>query len=171
MDQPCVHPAALRPEQLLAECDVRQLRRSGPGGQRRNKVQTAVILNHRPTGVSAEANERRSQAANRSVALFRLRLNLALGVRCRIASDDGPSVLWRSRCRNGQISVSPSHEDFPTILAEALDAISASQTDLKDAAGRLGLSSSQLVKLLKKDARAIAQINRQRREQGLYPLK
>ena len=59
------HPAATRAEQLLAECEVRRLRRSGPGGQHRNKVETAVALRHLPTGVQAEANERRSQAQNR----------------------------------------------------------------------------------------------------------
>ena len=66
------HPAAASPEQLWAECEARRLRRSGPGGQHRNKVETAVSLRHLSTGVCAEASERRSQAQNRSVALFRL---------------------------------------------------------------------------------------------------
>jgi len=171
MSQDSVHPATLRPEQLLAQCKLRQLRRSGPGGQHRNKVQTAVILHHRPTGVSAEANERRTQAANRSAALFRLRVNLALEVRRPVATDDRPSPLWQSRCRNQQISVSPRHEDFPSILAEALDMLASSEMHLNDASGRLGLSCSQLVKLLKKDARAIGQVNRRRRELGLHPLQ
>jgi protein subunit release factor B len=83
MSQPNDHPAATRPEQLLAECEARRLRRSGPGGQHRNKVETAVSLRHLPTGVCAEANERRSQAQNRSTALFRLRVNLALVNRWR----------------------------------------------------------------------------------------
>ena len=61
-----IHPAALDPERLLAECDVRFTRRSGPGGQNRNKVETAVILTHRPTGITAEASDRhRDAAANR----------------------------------------------------------------------------------------------------------
>ena len=58
---------------MIAECNVRRLRRSGPGGQHRNKVETAVSLHHLPTGVSAEASERRSQAQNHAMALFRLR--------------------------------------------------------------------------------------------------
>ena len=37
-----IHPAALPFDALLKECEVRRLRRSGPGGQHRNKVETAV---------------------------------------------------------------------------------------------------------------------------------
>src|SRR5713101_7600430 len=88
------HPATLAPDRLLAECDVRFLRRSGPGGQNRNKVATAVVLTHRPSGLVAEANERRSQAENREAALFRLRINLALSIRL---PSGPPSALWRSR--------------------------------------------------------------------------
>ena len=43
------HPAAVDLASLAAECDFRTTRRSGPGGQNRNKVETAVILTHRPT--------------------------------------------------------------------------------------------------------------------------
>src|SRR5262249_27924451 len=42
------HPAARAPDALLAECEVRRTRRSGPGGQNRNKVETAVVLRHLP---------------------------------------------------------------------------------------------------------------------------
>jgi len=166
-----LHPAALPAEQLLAECDLRQLRRSGPGGQHRNKVATAVVLGHRPTGVKAEASERRSQAENRSVALLRLRLNLALEVRCRRGADETPSLLWQSRCRGGRIGVSASHEDFPTLLAEALDVVSACDADVKAAAARLCCTTSQLVKLLQREPRAMLLLSRWRREHGLHPLR
>ena len=56
-----LHPARLDPDALAAECDFRRTRRSGPGGRNRNKVETAVILTHRLTGVTAEASERRTQ--------------------------------------------------------------------------------------------------------------
>lgn len=166
-----VHPAAIPPEQLLAECDVRRLRRSGPGGQRRNKVETGVALKHRPTGVKAEAAERRSQAENRSAALFRLRVNLALEIRFPRGPDETPSPLWQARCRGGRIDVAASHEDFPVLLAEALDAISACDADVKAAAAELGCTASQLVKLVKREPRAIAVVNRWRRDRGLHPLQ
>ena len=75
------HPSALEPQSLLRDCSERRTRRSGPGGQHRNKVETAVVLRHEPTGIDAEGNERRSQAENRQVALFRLRVRLAVEFR------------------------------------------------------------------------------------------
>jgi hypothetical protein len=134
-------------------------------------VETAVVLHHRPTGVKAEANERRSQAENRSVALRRLRLNLALAIRCARPPEQTSSPLWQSRCRAGQISLSASHEDFPILVAEALDVIAAWEADVKAAADVLGCTSSQLVKLLKKESRAIILLNQWRRERGLHPLQ
>lgn len=57
---------------LAAECEVDFVRAGGPGGQHRNKRCTGVRLLHRPTGVTAQATERRSQARNLQVALERL---------------------------------------------------------------------------------------------------
>jgi hypothetical protein len=165
------HPAALSSRELLAQCDVRFLRRSGPGGQHRNKVSTAVVLVHRPTDTKAEANERRSQAENRTVALLRLRVNLALEVRTTRHSADVPSPLWQSRCRGGRIAVSPTHDDFPALLAEARDVIAAAGFDPKVAAATLGCSASQLVKLLQKEPRALTWVNRERLQYGLHPLQ
>jgi hypothetical protein len=121
--------------------------------------------------VKAEANERRSQAENRSVALRRLRLNLALEIRHSRASDDTPSALWQSRCRGGRIELSASHEHFPALLAEALDVLSACDADVQAAAATLGCTGSQLVKLLKKEPRTMALLNCWRRERGLRPLQ
>ena len=48
---------------LIAECDVHRYRASGPGGQHRNKVASAIRLHHRPSGLKA--------VAGRSVAIRR----------------------------------------------------------------------------------------------------
>jgi hypothetical protein len=169
------HPASLDLESLAAECDIRTTRRSGPGGQNRNKVETAVILTHRPTGISAEAAERRTQGENRRQALFRLRLKLALEIRRPLAvhgpTPYRPSDLWRSRCRGGRIGVNPEHDDFPALLSEALDVLAEVDHDPKRAAAALECSPSQLVKFLKDEPRAFALINDHRRQAGLHPLQ
>ena len=165
-----LHPATLSYDALLQECRVERLRRSGPGGQHRNKVETGVRLLHHPTGVRAEACERRSQAENQRIALARLRVNLALEIRCPCAAGQNSSELWQSRCRGGRIDVSASHDDFPTLLAEALDRIAACESDVRQAAATLACSPSQLVKLLKKEPRALALVNRWRGERGLSRL-
>jgi len=163
------HPAALDPDRLAAECEFRTTRRSGPGGQNRNKVETAVILTHRPTGIAAEAAERRHQGENRRIALFRLRLKLALEV--REPFGESPSASWTSRLRGGRIVVSPEHDDFPALLAEALDALSACGDDVKTTAARLGCTATQLVKLLAAEPRALLQVNARRAAEGLHPLR
>lgn len=156
---------------LAGECDFRATRRSGPGGQNRNKVETAVILTHRPTGYRAEASERRTQGENRRAALFRLRIELALSVRRPVGGEGiRPSVLWQARCRGGRIVVNPEHEDFPALLAELLDVLQAVGDEPRAAADALGCSPSQLIKLLKAEPRAWVQVNVRRRQVGQHPL-
>ncbi len=162
-----VHPAALSVEALAEACETRFTRRSGPGGQNRNKVETAVIVRHVPTGLSAEASERRSQTENLKVALFRLRINLALTFR---QPAEAPSTLWQSRCRNGKISINAAHDDFPSLLAEALDHLSTRSHDPKAAAEALGCTPSQLLRFLKDEPRAFHQVNQVRARNGFRPL-
>jgi len=165
------HPSALPVEQLLADCDIRRTRRSGPGGQHRNKVETAVVILHRPTQLSAEASERRSQAENRQEAVFRLRLRLAVEVRVAVAKPLRPGALWSSRCREGKVAVNPRHEHFPALLAEALDVVADFEYDVKAAAECLACTSSQLTKLLQLEPSALLAVNKARERMGLHRLK
>ena len=165
------HPAAMNESELLADCEVRRQRRSGPGGQHRNKVETAIFIEHTPTGIIAEASERRSQEANRRQAIFRLRVKLAVEVRSERGEEHIPSELWKSRCQSGKIVISAEHDDFPPLLAEALDCIQAEASDVKSAAEGLGCSASQLVKFLAKEPLALAKVNEERKQRNLRPLK
>ncbi|SIN89319.1 RF-1 domain-containing protein [Singulisphaera sp. GP187] len=166
-----VHPASLDVTQLASQCETKRTRRSGPGGQNRNKVETTIVLLHRPTGIGAEASERRTQGENLRAAYFRLRVNLALEVRLPVDPDASPSPLWQSRCRAGRIAVSLEHEDFPSILAETLDVLAAQKMDVKLAAEALGCTPSQLTRFLKSEPRALELVNAHRRLAGLHLLR
>jgi len=163
------HPATLPVEDLLKQCSIKTGRAGGPGGQHRNKVETAVTIEHLPTGVRGTATESRSQAENRKTAVSRLRMNLALEWRTEPAEE--PSTLWTSRCRGGRISVSAAHADAPALLSEVLDYLAANEFALPRASEFLGCTSSQLIKLLKLEPRALNQLNLHRQQQGLKPLK
>ncbi len=157
------HPAQQSLETLLAECKITRTRGSGPGGQHRNKVETAIVVEHTPTGIRGEASERRSQQQNRQQAIQRLRVKLAIEVRQEAAQ---PSTLWQQRATGGRLSVSAQHEDFPALLAEALDTIHAHQFAIPVSAKALAVSSSQLIKFLKVEPVALLTVNRERQARG-----
>ncbi|MEZ6132117.1 MAG: peptide chain release factor-like protein [Planctomycetaceae bacterium] len=165
------HPACADPERLLHECEIQRTRAGGPGGQHRNKVETAIRIVHNPTGLTALATERRSQEQNRSVAIQRLRLLLAIELRTVSGSDVYPSDLWTSRCRSGRIQCNDEHSDFPALLAEAMDAVDAKNYDVRVAAAALGCSTSQLVRFLAKQTDALKKVNDAREQRGLRRLK
>lgn len=163
-----MHPAALECATLLNACRETRTKRSGPGGQHRNKTETAVVLLHTPTGISAEASERRSQAENRLVALKRLRLTLA--VEHREPAEMQASEAWRKRVRDQRLVISAEHEDFPALVAEALDQLQAAGFEIPPGAQKLGVTATQLVRLLKKCPAAWVALNNGRERLGLRLL-
>jgi hypothetical protein len=135
-------------------------------------VETAVVVEHRATGVRGEASERRSQEQNRKMAVQRLRVNLALEIRQPVdAVAYSPSELWEARVRGARLEVNSGHEDFPALLAEGLDVAAGCGMDVKAAAERLGISATQLVNLFKLEPRALEIVNRRRRELDLRALR
>jgi hypothetical protein len=169
---PSIHPAMLSDEALMAECEIHFGRGSGPGGQHRNKVETAVSLLHKPTQVLAKASERRKQIENRRMALRRLREKLARTVRRQVDRNRyKPTELWQQRRQGERMGVNPAHRDYPALLAEALDVIVARDFDVAGAAGVLGITMSQLARLVRHDKAAFAMVNEGRVGQGLPPLR
>ncbi len=63
-------------ERLARDCEITAFRSSGPGGQKKNKVESSVRVRHLPTGIVRIATESRSQARNREAALTRLQREL-----------------------------------------------------------------------------------------------
>ena len=63
-------------EKIKQEIEIDFYKSSGPGGQRKNKKETAVRIHHIPSGITVIATEYRSQAQNRELALYRLQEKL-----------------------------------------------------------------------------------------------
>lgn len=164
-----LHPACLSEEELLKACTLRSDRRSGPGGQHRNKVETAVIILHLPSGTQAEANQRRSQAENRREAIARLRLALATQVRTGDPPSQ-PSALWQHRSQAGRLSVSSKHSDYACLLAELLDHLQTCDYALPQSAEYFAVTGSQLIKLLRQHPPALLAVNAERQVHGMHKL-
>ncbi len=166
------HPACVPVEVLLRTCEATRGRSSGPGGQHRNKVETRVVIRHLPTGVEAHADERRELERNQAMAIRRLRLALATVARSPMGIGEIRTELWRSRCsREGRVACNPEHEDYPAMLALAMDVLDACGWDVPRAAVRLACSTSQLLKLVKDHAQAWVVMNEERAARGLHAMR
>lgn len=113
-------------------------KRSGNGGQKRNKTSSAVRVVLREFDISAEDCSERSQKLNRSRALQKLRLKLAMSVR-QVPADEIPAV------------TSPANNKYPLFLAYLLDLLESVDYSFKECGMKLKLSSSQVEKILRKD--------------------
>jgi hypothetical protein len=157
---------------LLGQCTVETYRASGPGGQHRNKTESAVRLTHRPTGVVVSAAERRSQHENRSRALARLRQAIALRVR-EPASVAAPPAgdLADALADPAWPRISRRSPRYLPAAAGVLDRLEAARGKVSDAAKGLGLSTAGLVKFLSLDADLWEAANRLRGRWHQQPLR
>ena len=166
-----MHPANLPLEELAKQCQVNFTRRKGPGGQHRNKVETAVVLTHLPSNVTAEANNARSQKENRVAAVWRLRLKLAIVKRTTRQLESSPGELLRSKLKSGKLECSVSHDDYPAVVAEVLDLLEHFSGDTGRLAEHLITSSSQILKLARKEDGVLRALNLIRKNNDLPGLK
>jgi hypothetical protein len=157
---------------LLADCEVDTYRASGPGGQKRNKTSSAVRLRHLPTGCAVIAEESRSQQANREKALRRLRMAIALRVRCPPPDSGGsvPGDVAACLTPAGRLEVSPRNPAYPRVVAAVLDVLAWHSGAVAEAAASMGISTAQLARFLCREGDVMAEANRLRQRAGHKPL-
>ncbi|KDO36529.1 hypothetical protein CISIN_1g029341mg [Citrus sinensis] len=133
----------LTDDELFRECEMDAYKSPGPGGQHRNKRESAVRLKHVPTGVIAQAAEDRSQHKNRASALSRLRTLLALKVRSSVNLDaysPPPKLLQilppKSTIRSSEVGaqIGPNNPKFALGMQALLDLIFAVEGSVSEAA-------------------------------------
>jgi hypothetical protein len=156
---------------LLADCDVDTYRASGPGGQKRNKTESAVRLRHRPSGLIVIAEESRSQAENRVRALRRMRAALALRLRKPLAADGVPAAVQACIDKRGRLVAGRRDARYLPAAATVLDVLVALNGSAAGTAARLGITTGNLSSFLTADDALLAEANRIRADFGLKPLR
>lgn len=160
---------------LIAQCEVDRYRASGPGGQHRNKTESAVRLRHKLTGVSAIGEDSRSQAENKVHAVRRLRSAIALEVREPVRLDDyRPSARLAKIIAGGTAPLGAKTRltgDYWAAMAELLDLLVAGNLEIAMTAQRLGMTTGALSKLLLHDDSVGRVVNDLRRAKGMRPLR
>ncbi|KAJ6422295.1 hypothetical protein OIU84_027282 [Salix udensis] len=150
----------LTDDELMRQCEMDTFKSSGPGGQHRNKRESAVRLKHLPTGIIAQAVEDRSQHMNRASALKRLRALLAIRVRNSVDIDSytPPMELLqilplKSTIRGSDCGpqIGPKNPKFILGMQALLDVIFAVGGSISEAGKLLGLSTGALSRLILSD--------------------
>ncbi|KAH9726288.1 RF PROK I domain-containing protein [Citrus sinensis] len=150
----------LTDDELLRECEMDTYKSSGPGGQHRNKRESAVRLKHVPTGLC--------------------RTLLALKVRSSVNLDaysPPPQLLQilppKSTIRSSEVGqqIGPNNPKFALGMQALLDLIFAVQGSVSEAAKLLGLSTGALSRLILSDDSLRIAVNELRTSKGMKPLK
>ena len=157
---------------LAAQCEIDRYRASGPGGQHRNKTESAVRVRHKMSGLAAIAEESRAQGENKARALRRLREHLAIELRA--AAPATISARLAAIVAGGTAPLGERTREKPEYLlamAELLDVFAGESAEVAATAARLGVTTGAASKLLMHDERVARAVNRLRSARGLRPLR
>jgi peptide chain release factor-like protein len=160
---------------LIAQCEVDRYRASGPGGQHRNKTESAIRLRHRLTETTAIGEDSRSQSENKLHAVRRLRAAIALTVREPVPLDGfTPSPRLAALVAGGTAPLGKQTRltgEYWAAIGELLDLLVAGELEIGTTAHRLGITTGALSKLLLHDDQVARTVNDLRRAKGMRPLR
>jgi hypothetical protein len=129
---------------LIAQCEVDRYRASGPGGQHRNKTESAVR---------------------------RLRAAIALAVREPI-TDISPRLSAMIAGGTAPLGAKTRQTgEFWAAIAELLDRLVANNLEIATTAQQLGMTTGALSKLLLHDDHVARTVNDLRRARNMRPLR
>jgi hypothetical protein len=161
-------------EVLLRQCEVDRYRASGPGGQHRNKTESAVRLRH-ASGVVAHSTDSRSQHENKTRAVRRLRENLAFELRLPVdlTTWTAPAPLAALAAEGLGKRGEKTRVSVPYLLAVAalLDLFAAYGGSVSETAARIGHSTGALSRFFLADDRLTRAVGTLRAAHGLKPLR
>ena len=144
---------------LLKLCTVDHFIATGKGGQKKNKTSSAVRITHNESDISASASDDRQQSVNKVHALRKLRVALAMEMRCE------PQT-W-----NGQFDMNLKNSQYPLFAACLVDHLSHHNWQVSEAAKSLNLSTGKLIKIISKDDNMWQKVNSERQRHGFKILK
>lgn len=164
-----VPPWELPDHKLLAECRFDAFVGSGPGGQKRHKTNAAVRYTHAPTGITAVAQDSRSQRENKIHALRELRHKLALELRREINPQTFHPPQWLANYQD--LRMNPRNPLYPAAVATVLDVLKAMHWEVARAAAMLGTTTSALVRFLHGDPALWTKVSSSRDQLGMPALR
>jgi hypothetical protein len=149
----------LSDEEFIKRCHIDFYKASGPGGQKKNKTESAVRLTLRDSTITASASEERQQSVNRSRAISRLRMQVAFELR-------ETAKVWE-----GQWDMNQKNPKYPQFIACLIDHLVKHSWKVSDAATNLSISTGKLIKILAKNDTLWQLVNQSRIKAGHKPLK
>ncbi|HLU65227.1 MAG TPA: peptide chain release factor-like protein [Kofleriaceae bacterium] len=165
---------ALSDDRLVAGCVVDRLRGPGPGGQKRNKTESAVRVRHTATGLMAMSGESRSQPENRARAIRRLRERIAFDLREPVELDgyEPPpalaALLAQEPVRRSEKWLRST--EYLRAVGHLVDLYQAVGCSLADVARRAAVSQSKLDKIVRADVRLARKLGELRTAQRGRPV-
>ena len=144
----------------MSECSRDDLSGGGAGGQKRDRKYSGIRLRHVPSGVTASSTISRSRGRNESDALSKLRVSIALDIRCE--PPDDVSALSAAVRSGARLS--------PSVVADVFDVLDACGYRMGEAAGAIGVSTGRLTKALSLDKSIWRRLNEIRTSLGMRSL-